>query len=64
MTSNAIEVLRPDGNLGYNYYINNKKVTYSKYKSSIAPYKKGLKYINLSNSYDVTDSVMKKKLLY
>lgn len=64
MSSNAIEELRPDGNFGYKYYINNKKVTRSKYKSSIAPYEKGLKHLDLSNSYAVTDSVMKKKLLY
>ena len=63
MTSNAIEELRPNGNFGYKYYINNKKVTRSKYKSSIAPYEKGLKHLNLSNSYAITDSVMKKILL-
>ena len=63
MTSNAIEELRPNGHFGYKYYINNKKVTRSKYKSSIAPYEKGLKHLNLSNSYAITDSVMKKILL-
>ena len=64
MTSHKIEVLRPNGNIGYDYYINNKKVTYSKYKSSIAPYEKYLKRVNLSNSHPVTDSVMRKILLY
>ena len=44
--------------------INNKKVTRSKYESSTAPYEKGLKSISLSNSYAVTDSVMRNKLLY
>ncbi|ETI90028.1 MAG: hypothetical protein Q612_NSC00058G0002, partial [Negativicoccus succinicivorans DORA_17_25] len=33
-------------------------------ESSIAPYEKGLKSISLSNSYAVTDSVMRNKLLY
>ena len=60
----SVEEIRPDLNIVYKYYINDKKVTRSKYKSSIAPYEKGLQYINQSNSYPVTDSVMKKKLLY
>ena len=53
----------PDEGFGYKYYINGKKVTSSKYNSSIAPYEKGLKSVSLSNSYAVTDSVMKDKLL-
>ena len=53
----------PDEGFGYKYYINDKKVTRSKYKSSIAPYEKGLKYVDVYNSYPVTDSVMKEKLL-
>ena len=53
----------PDGDYEYKYYINDKKVTRSKYMSSIAPYEKGLKYVDLSNSYPVKDSVMKNKLL-
>ncbi len=57
-----IEVSTSNG-FGYKYYINNKKVTRSKYNSSIAPYEKGITYLGLSNSYVVTDSVMKKKLL-
>ncbi|VYU18491.1 hypothetical protein [Intestinibacter bartlettii] len=60
----SIEELLPNGNVQYKYYINNKKVTRSKYESSIAPYEKGLKSISLSNSYAVTDSVMRNKLLY
>lgn len=52
-----------NGNFGYKYYINDKKVTLSKYESSIAPYEKGFKYVDVSNSYAVTDSVMKDKLL-
>ena len=53
----------PDEGFGYKYYINDKKVTRSKYMSSIAPYEKGLKYVDVYNSYPVTDSVMKEKLL-
>ena len=64
MSSNAIGEFSSNGDFGYKYYINNKKVTRSKYKSSIAPYEKGLKSISLSNSYAVTDSVMRNKLLY
>ena len=60
----SVEKIDSNMNIIYNYYINNKKVTRSKYKSSIAPYEKGLKHIEASNSYKVTDSVMKKKLLY
>ena len=60
----SVEKLDSNGNLVYKYSINDKKVTRSKYKSSIAPYEKGLKHIEASNSYKVTDSVMKKKLLY
>ena len=60
----SVEEIRPDLNIVYKYYINDKKVTRSKYESSIAPYEKGLKYIDQSNSYPITDSVMKKKLLY
>ena len=64
MSSSATQEMSSNGNIVCKYYINNKKVTRSKYKGSIAPYEKGLKHINLSNSYTVTDSVMKKKLLY
>ena len=64
ISSDVIEEFTSDEEFIYKYYINNKKVTRSKYKGSIAPYEKGLKHINLSNSYTVTDSVMKKKLLY
>ena len=60
----SVEKIDSNMNIIYNYYINNKKVTRSKYKSSIAHYEKGLKHVDLSNSYKVTDSVMKKKLLY
>ena len=60
----SIEQLDSSGDFVYKYYINNKKVTRSKYKSSIAPYQKGFKHVDPSNSYAVTDSVMKKKLLY
>ena len=64
MTSDKVEVLRPNDTFGYDYYINDKTVTRSKYKSSIAPYEKGLKSASLSNSYAIKDSVMRKKLLY
>ncbi|WP_455538899.1 hypothetical protein [Terrisporobacter sp.] len=64
MSSSAIEEFYSNGNFGYKYYINDKKVTLLKYKSSIAPYEKGLKSVSLSNSYAVTDSIMKKKLLW
>ena len=60
----SVEKIDSNMNIVYNYYINDKKVTRSKYKSSIAPYQKGLKSVSVSNSYKVTDSVMKKKLLY
>lgn len=63
MSSRAIEYLSSNGDFGYKYYINDKRVTLSKYKASIAPYEKGLKYVNVENSYAVTDSVMKDKLL-
>ena len=60
----SIEKYDSNGNLVCQYSINNKKVTRSKFKSSMASYQKGLKSVSLSNSYKVTDSVMKKKLLY
>lgn len=60
----SVEKIDSNMNIIYNYYINNKKVTRSKYESSTAPYEKGLKSISLSNSYAVTDSVMRNKLLY
>ena len=60
----SIEKYDSNGNLVCQYSINNKKVTRSKFKSSMASYEKGLKSVSLSNSYKVTDSVMKKKLLY
>ena len=52
-----------DGDFGYRYYINDKEVTLSKYDSAIAPYETGLKSVGVTNSYAVTDSVMKDKLL-
>ena len=64
MSASEIEEFNPNGYFGCKYYINNKKVTRSKYESSTAPYEKGLKSISLSNSYAVTDSVMRNKLLY
>ena len=63
MSSSAIGEFSSNGDFEYKYYINDKKVTRSKYESSIAPYEKGLKSVSLLNSYAVTDSVMKKKLL-
>ena len=63
MSSSSVEVFTSNGDFGYKYYINDKKVTRSKYKSSIAPYEKGLKSVSVYNSYAVTDSVMKNKLL-
>ena len=60
----SIEKYDSNGNLVCQYSINNKKVTRSKYKSSMASYEKGLKYIDQSNSYPITDSVMRNKLLY
>lgn len=63
MSSSAIEEFSSNGDFGYKYYINGKKVTSSKYNSSIAPYEKGLKSVSVYNSYAVTDSVMKDKLL-
>lgn len=63
MSSSAIGEFSSNGDLRYKYYINNKKVTSSKYKRLIAPYQKGLKSVSISNSYAVTDSVMKDKLL-
>ena len=60
----SIEKYDSNGNLVCQYSINNKKVTRSKYESSITPYQKGFKYVDLSYSYEVSDSVMKKKLLY
>ena len=63
MSSSATQEMSSNGNIVCKYYINNKKVTLSKYNSSIAPYVKGLKSVSLSNSYAVTDSVMKDKLL-
>ena len=64
MSSSAIGEFSSNGDFEYKYYINDKKVTRSKFKSSMASYQKGLKSVSLSNSYKVTDSVMKKKLLY
>ena len=64
MSANSIGQLNSNGDYVCKYYINNKKVTRSKYESSTAPYEKGLKSISLSNSYAVTDSVMRNKLLY
>ena len=63
MSSSAIVEFSSNGDFEYKYYINDKKVTRSKYNSSIAPYEKGLKSVSLLNSYAVTDSVMKEKLL-
>ena len=63
MSSSAIGEFSSNGDFEYKYYINDKEVTLSKYNSSIAPYVKGLKSVSLSNSYAVTDSVMKDKLL-
>ena len=63
MSSSAIGEFSSNGDFEYKYYINDKEVTLSKYNSSIAPYVKGLKSISVYNSYAVTDSVMKKKLL-
>lgn len=63
MSSSAIGEFSSNGNFQYKYYINNKKVTMSKYSSSIAPYEKGLKSVSVFNSYAVTDSVIKDKLL-
>lgn len=63
MSSSAIGEFSSNGDFEYKYYINDKKVTRSKYESSIAPYEKGVKSVSLLNSYAVTDSVMKKKLL-
>lgn len=63
ISSSSIGELNSNGNFGYKYYLNNKKVTLSKYNSSIAPYEKGLKSVSVYNSYAVTDSVMKNKLL-
>ena len=63
MSSSAIVEFSSNGDFEYKYYINDKEVTLSKYNSSIAPYVKGLKSVSLLNSYAVTDSVMKKKLL-
>ena len=63
MSSSEIGKFSSNGDFEYKYYINGKKVTLSKYKSSIAPYEKGLKSVSLLNSYAVTDSVMKEKLL-
>lgn len=63
MSSSAIVEFSSNGDFEYKYYINDKKVTRSKYESSIAPYEKGLKSVSLLNSYAVTDSVMKEKLL-
>lgn len=40
-----------------------KKLLVQNTKVPIAPYEKGLKSVSLLNSYAVTDSVMKKKLL-
>ena len=63
MSSSAIGEFSSNGDFEYKYYINDKEVTLSKYNSSIAPYVKGLKSVSVYNSYAVTDSVMKKKLL-
>lgn len=63
MSSRSVEEYNSNGYFEYKYYINDKKVTLSKYKSSIAPYEKGLKSVNVQNSYKVTDSVMRDKLL-
>ena len=63
MSSSEIGKFSSNGDFEYKYYINGKKVTLSKYKSSIAPYEKGLKSVSVYNSYSVTDSVMKDKLL-
>ena len=63
MSSSAIGEFSSNGEFEYKYYINDKKVTLSKYNSSIAPYEKGLKSVSVYDSYAVTDSVMKDKLL-
>lgn len=63
MSSSVIEEYSSNGDIKYKYYINDKKVTRSKYNNSVAPYVKGLKSVSLLNSYAVTDSVMKDKLL-
>lgn len=63
MTANAIGSPHSNGDFTYKYYINDKQVSYSKYKNSTAPYQKGVKVASLGNSNSVTDSVMKKKLL-
>ena len=59
----SVESIDYNGNIVYKYYINDKKVTRSKYESSITPYQKGFKYVDLSYSYEVSDSIMKNKLL-
>ena len=64
MSANEKQYFISNGYFRYKYSINDKKVTRSKYESSIAPYEKGLKSLSLSNSYAVTDSVMRNKLLY
>ena len=63
MSSSAIGEYSSNGDFEYKYYINDRKVTLSKYNSSIAPYEKGLKSVSVGNSYKVTDSVMRDKLL-
>ena len=60
----SVEKFDSNGNLVCQYSINDKKVTRSKYESSMASYQKGLTSVDFSNAYAVTDSVMKKKLLY
>ena len=63
ISSSSIEEMSSNGDFGYRYYINDKEVTLSEYNSSIAPYENGFKYVSVDDSYAVTDSVMKDKLL-
>ena len=63
MSSSATQEMSSNGNIVCKYYINNKKVTSSKYNSSIAPYEKGLKSVSAYDSYAFTDYVMQDILL-
>ena len=63
MSSSATQEMSSNGNIVCKYYINNKKVTLSKYNSSIAPYEKGLKSVSAYDSYAFTDYVMQDILL-
>ena len=52
-----------NGDFEYKYYINDEEVTFSKYNSAIAPYENGFKSMSVYDSYAVTDSIMRDKLL-